>query len=137
MNSRRFGIAFAPTIPRRYPAMARDSTRCRSIGFGSAVSLAESGVWRPLIDIYRTRSGWLLKCDLAGVLPEDVKLTLAGSRLTIRGVRKDCCIEEGCCHYRMEISYSRFERTIELPATVEPAQLSAEFWHGFLLVRID
>jgi HSP20 family molecular chaperone IbpA len=37
----------------------------------------------------------------------------------------------------MEISYSRFERTIELPEPIEPAEVTPDFWRGFLLVRID
>lgn len=103
----------------------------------AAISLTKTGVWQPLVDVYRVPSGWLVKYDLAGVLPEDVSLTLDGARLILRGCRRDCCIEEGCSHYRMEISYSRFERTIELPDSLERAQISTEFWHGLLLVRVE
>ena len=49
--------------------------------------------------------------------PQDMELSLAGSTLTVRGVRRDCCVEEGCRQYRMEIAYSRFERRSNSPAT--------------------
>jgi HSP20 family protein len=117
-------------------AMAHDSTRQLPARFAPAFSLTQANVWQPLADVYRTQDGWLIKFDLAGVLPRDVKLTVDGSRLTLTGTRRDCCIREGCRHYRMEISYSRFERTVELPEEVEPAQVVSEFSHGMLLVRI-
>jgi HSP20 family protein len=94
------------------------------------------GTWQPLVDVYRTRDGWLVKGDLAGVRPDDVTLSVHGPYLTLRGSRHDCTLDEGCCHYRLEISYSQFERTIELPENVERAQITTEFREGMLLVHI-
>lgn len=92
--------------------------------------------WAPPADIYRTRAGWLVKLDLAGVRPEDVQLEARGSRLTVRGTRRDCVTEEGCHYYRMEISYSHFERDLELPCPVEEARIATEYRDGMLLVHI-
>jgi HSP20 family protein len=103
----------------------------------STVSLAQANDWQPLIDVYRTSNGWLIKYELAGVRPEDVSLTVEGRCLTLHGSRRDCSIKEGCCHYRMEISYSHFERTVELPDNLERVRLTSEFWHGMLLVRLE
>jgi HSP20 family protein len=97
---------------------------------------ADVGGWQPLLDIYELRDGWLLKADVAGVRPEDVAVLLDGRQVTIRGLRRDWCVEEGCCHYRMEIAYSRFERTVELPADVQTASVRTELRDGMLLVRI-
>ena len=97
---------------------------------------ANSIGWQPLLDIYELRDGWLLKADLAGVRPNEVTVTLSGRRVTIRGFRRDWSVEEGCSHYRMEIAYSRFERTIELPNDPEPATVQTEFREGMLLIRI-
>ena len=92
--------------------------------------------WRPALDIYELKDGWLLKADVAGVHPEDVAVGVDGRLVTIRGLRRDWCVAEGCCHYRMEISYSRFERTVELPADVSAAAVRTELRDGMLLVRI-
>jgi HSP20 family protein len=97
----------------------------------------QASAWQPSTDIYRTSKGWLIKCDLAGVKPEDVKLTLSGNRLTVRGIRRDACLEEGCRCYQMEIAYSRFERHITLPTDLGRARIEAEHRHGMLLVRIS
>jgi HSP20 family protein len=117
--------------------MAEDSIRWMRTAFATAVAWTQPGCWQPLVDVYRTRDGWLLKYDLAGVAPEDVILTIDGNQVTIAGIRRDCCLEEGCSHFRMEISYNRFERTIELPDHLESARLATEYWRGMLLVRVE
>ena len=93
-------------------------------------------VWRPLVDVYRTKDGWLLKFDLAGVRLEDVTVSVGGNRVSVCGSRRDTVIEEGASYYSMEISYSRFERTIEMPVTLEQARITLEAHNGILLVRM-
>jgi HSP20 family protein len=93
--------------------------------------------WHPSADVYRTRSGWLLKFELAGVHPEDVRLAIAGRRLTVSGIRRDSFCEESACCYRMEISYSHFDRTLELPINLERARIATDYQNGLLLVRIQ
>jgi HSP20 family protein len=92
--------------------------------------------WAPSADIYRTKDGWLVKFDLAGVQIADVMVTLRGRRLIVSGVRRDSFLEEGSTHYSMEISYNRFERSLLMPANLENARLSIEAREGLLLVRM-
>ena len=96
-----------------------------------------TNAWRPSVDIYRKQNGWLLKFDLAGVLPQDVKVRISGSRVTVSGVRRDWVVEQGYSHHSMEISYNRFERTIELPGDVSQAEYSLEAKDGLLLIRVE
>ena len=93
--------------------------------------------WRPAADVYCTRRGWLVKFDLAGVRPHEIDLIARGQRLTVRGVRRDCTLEEGHRHHSLEISYNRFERTLELPCNVEAAQISTDYRDGMLLVYLS
>ena len=72
-------------------------------------------MWHPAVDVYRTANGWILKFDLAGVRLDDIHVHVARRTVTVSGVRRDCLHETGCSHYSMEIRYSGFERTIELP----------------------
>jgi HSP20 family protein len=92
--------------------------------------------WEPSADVYRTQKGWLLKFDLAGVHPEDVTVTVSGRRVTVSGVRRDKIVEEGCSFYTMEISYCRFERSLEMPVNLANAGVSVEARDGLLLVRM-
>jgi HSP20 family protein len=93
--------------------------------------------WQPAVDIYRTKYGWVLKFDLAGVRMEDVHVHVGTRALTVSGVRRDLMLEDaGCRHYSMEISYSRFQRTIELPDDIHTARLAVDYRDGILTVRI-
>jgi HSP20 family protein len=94
-------------------------------------------VWRPAADVYRTRDGWLVKFDLAGVDPSEIRVSLGGGRLTIAGVRRDLLVQEGCSSYSLEISYSRFERSLDLPLDTQSMQLRTEYRDGMLLVWLQ
>ena len=93
--------------------------------------------WQPAVDIYRTTDGWLLKLDLAGVRMEDVHVHVRRRSVTVSGVRRDWMQDSGCRHYSMEISYSRFQRTIELPDDIEAARVAVDYRDGILTVRIS
>lgn len=98
--------------------------------------LREQGEWRPPVDVYETRRGWLLKCDLAGVRPEDVRVRIEGSRVTVEGLRRDLVMEEVSARYSMEISYNRFARTIELPCRLDDPRTELTVRDGFLLIHL-
>jgi HSP20 family protein len=117
--------------------MAHQSIHIRQVLFFPQVGGYRETAVQPAADIYQTRRGWLVKFDLAGVAPEEVELTAKGSRLTVRGRRRDCAQEEGCVCHLMEIEYGVFERTLELPCQLDQAEIDAEFRFGMLLVRIQ
>jgi HSP20 family protein len=111
-------------------------SRARALFFLPAVETRTPGIWQPQVDIYRTRDGWVVKVELAGVRPQDVAITVRGSQLSISGVRHDRIIEDGWHHYAMEIAYNRFERTLELPCDLEHARITVEGRDGMLLLRV-
>jgi HSP20 family protein len=92
--------------------------------------------WEPAADIYEIDAGWLIKFDLSGVRPEDVRVTFHEGRLTVAGVRRDYARTTGARYYRMEIAYNSFQRTIELPGAVDASQISSKFQDGMLLVEM-
>lgn len=99
--------------------------------------------WRPLADVYRTRNGWLIKFELAGVKPEDIQLDVLGGTLTLRGIRRDGVLDAAAksgepppVHHLLEIGYSRFERCLELPCDLKAADITTDLRDGLLLVRI-
>jgi len=116
--------------------MARNLTQLIRSTFMSAAEALQEASWRPSTDIYRTPEGWLIKLELAGVRPEDVRATVAGRHLLVQGKRRDRRLEEGCHCYRLEIAYSRFQRDIELPAELDASHVYTEFRDGMLLIRL-
>jgi HSP20 family protein len=105
--------------------------------FLPAVTAFAGAGWQPAADVYRTRAGWLVKFDLAGVRPEDIRVEIEGRSLRVQGVRRDWAVEESCCYQRLEIAYSEFARQIDFPTSLEEASISTEYQAGMLLVRIQ
>jgi HSP20 family protein len=91
---------------------------------------------QPRADIYRTPRGWVIKFDLAGVRSQDVQVKVEGPLVQVSGIRRDWIVEEGWCHYTLEISYSRFQRVIKLPRHLEGSRVATECREGMLLVHI-
>jgi len=116
--------------------MFRDEVRFPHILFLPAARHSRSGEWRPRADIYRTPEGWFVKFELAGVRPDDIRLTVRGQTLLLEGSRRDVCPRLGCHCYHLEITYSRFERAVDLPGLSECAQITARYQDGMLLVEI-
>lgn len=116
--------------------MAHDFIRVMRVLFLPGLETFQPVGWRPAMDVYRTRHGWIVKFELAGVRPEDISLTVRGRRLTVRGERRDCTRgEEYCCHH-MDIAYGRFERNVDLPDEIDSEQVKIEYRDGMLVVRI-
>jgi HSP20 family protein len=116
--------------------MSQDLIRLMHALFPPAVGTVPYVPWRPAADVYRTADGFFIKFELAGVRAEDIDLEVLGSRMTLRGTRRDCERQEGCRCYLMEISYSQFERTLDLPCNLERADISTSYRDGMLLVHI-
>jgi HSP20 family protein len=93
-------------------------------------------LWDPAADIYTAPDGWLVKVELAGVSAEDIEIEIADSCLTLSGTRRDRVAERGVSYHRMEITYSRFEKTIQFPKTIEGASVETSFDNGLFLVRV-
>jgi len=97
---------------------------------------AQPSIWEPAADLYRTAEGWVIKVELAGVRPGDIRVELQDNQIAISGVRRDWLVAHGWSQYSMEISYSRFERIFKLPGDLSDAVLSTECREGMLLVQL-
>ncbi len=100
-------------------------------------SVNEGAEWRPKADIYKTETGWLVKFDLAGVADNDIDILVSGRKLMVKGCRRDLIAEQGLKVHRMEINYSCFQRTIELPHDIESSKIEHKVVDGMLHINID
>ena len=93
-------------------------------------------VWTPAIDIYETRDDLVVTAELPGVKETDVRLSIVGDTLTLRGQRTpDSQVKEESCH-RIERWTGSFERHIELPIPVQPEKVRATYRDGVLDIRL-
>ncbi|MEX0702214.1 MAG: Hsp20/alpha crystallin family protein [Planctomycetales bacterium] len=114
----------------------RDDPISRSFPVAMTGGELRRSLWPP-VDVYRTPYGCLVKFELAGIDPARIRVELQGRRLSVTGERRDEAITEcGQC-VSMEISYSRFERSVELPVDPRAARIQTEYRQGMLLVRVE
>ena len=104
---------------------------------GSRETRPSGRLWCPAADVYRTNDGWIVKVDLAGIRPEDIEITIDGRVLRISGSRRDGICGEGVSHYQLEITYSRFEKMIQFPRSIEHASLVRDYRDGLLILRLQ
>ena len=93
-------------------------------------------LWCPAADVYRTRDGWIVKVDLAGISADDLQITLHGTTLELRGLRRDSSYAEGIAYQQLEITYSRFEKRIQFPTSIEKATLERDYRDGLLVLKL-
>ena len=110
----------------RYFRMIRDNRHSRPSG----------RLWCPAADVYRTAEGWIVKVDLAGIKPSDVEVTVDGDLLRLSGSRRDGICGEGVSHYQLEITYSRFEKMIQFPRSIEHVTIERDYCDGLLILRL-
>ena len=90
----------------------------------------------PAVDVEETPDAYLFKVDLPGVSSKDVKVTVNGDTLTLRGERKrEEKKLEGTLH-RIERSYGTFERSFTLGMPVRPDQVKASYRDGVLEIQV-
>lgn len=93
-------------------------------------------LWNPAADVYQCTDGWVVKIDLAGICSDELEIELHDSVLRIRGCRRDTSYREGFVYQQMEITYSRFEKTIQFPGPIDGASLKHDYQDGFLIINL-
>lgn len=93
-------------------------------------------LWNPAADVYRSGEGWIVKLDLAGICSDELEIEIRGSLLSVRGCRRDTHCREGFVFHQLEITYSRFEKTIQFPSPIEGATLRRDYRDGFLIINV-
>jgi HSP20 family protein len=93
-------------------------------------------LWYPAADVYGTPDGWIVKIELAGVSAEEIEIDIEGHVLYIAGTRRDRICTSGYSYQQMEITYSRFEKTLEFPKSIDGARIEHNYQDGLLLIYL-
>jgi HSP20 family protein len=92
--------------------------------------------WYPAADVYKTAGGWVVKVELAGVTPDELTVEISGDTLRVSGTRRDETMTGTVSYHQLEITYSRFEKTIRFPCPVEGARVERHYRDGLLILYI-
>jgi HSP20 family protein len=86
----------------------------------------------PRVDMIDFDDHLLLRAELPGIKKDDIELSISDDSVTIavvRDVKKEKKEER---FYRYELAHGAFERTLDLPKTVDPGKAKAELKDGIL-----
>jgi len=92
--------------------------------------------WLPLVDIFEEPDVIRLVAEVPGVRPEDVKISVEGSLLTIKGTKEQVAEEKAEKVHRYERAYGAFERTFTLSASIDSNKIKATYNLGVLTITL-
>jgi HSP20 family protein len=93
--------------------------------------------WVPTTDIFAHEDDLVIRCELAGVEPDDVEISLSRSVLLIWGERDPRPDQLGdVSYYVRERRFGAFRRSITLPERVTTDRLRASLENGLLEVIV-
>lgn len=92
--------------------------------------------WKPKVDVYESDPGTVIEMDLPGVGKEQIRIEVNENVLTVHGERTDARQVPESRYYRKERCLGTFHRAFHLPFTVAPADVTARFRNGVLVILI-
>jgi HSP20 family protein len=95
-----------------------------------------ASVFTPAVDIEETPEEFVVRADLPGVAQKDVKVSLMGDTLTLRGERRHDNATKDGSHLRRERVHGTFERSFILGTAVHNDRIKAQCRDGVLEVRV-
>lgn len=91
----------------------------------------------PRVNVTETNEAYELECEVPGIDPEEVKVTLSGDTLTIQGEKKREDQREGDTWHVTERSYGTFQRSFTFPANVDADSVEASSENGVLHIKVS
>jgi HSP20 family protein len=92
--------------------------------------------WAPSIDLIREKDRFVLRADVPGIKPEEIKIGVEDDMLTISGEHSEKKEEKDKDYVRRERRYGSFSRSMTLPKGVKPDDIEAICTDGVLEVVI-
>ena len=95
------------------------------------------GDWQPEIDIEQKKDMYLVRADIPGVDPKDIKVSIENGNLIVEGRRETEVEENRDNFYRVERSFGSFYRSFNLPdADTNVKKIKAHSHNGVLEVSV-
>ncbi|MCK4234226.1 Hsp20/alpha crystallin family protein [candidate division WOR-3 bacterium] len=103
--------------------------------FSDSLPLSKRGVWMPPCDVYETEGNIIILIEIAGINKKDLRITLEGNYLHIKGFREDPSKIDGRRnYYYMELNFGPFERLVFVPCQIKARKVSVEYKQGLLKI---
>jgi HSP20 family protein len=128
-------VRWNPSAPRDLLGFQEEVNRMLDSFVGRPARNLSEG-FAPPTEIEETPEEFLVKLDLPGISQKDVKVSLMGDTLTVRGERKlENTQKNGNVHHSERL-YGSFERTFRLGAPVRNDGVTASYRDGVLEIHV-
>ena len=122
-----------PSIWREMDRLQQDMNRL----FGdSTVNRMRKAPSFPAVNIWAAEDSVKITAEIPGVNKDDIDINVTGDTLTLSGVRKQGELPEGVRYHRQERRYGEFDRSIQMPYTVDINKVKATFKNGVLTIEL-
>ena len=98
--------------------------------------LGDGNGWTIPVDLFETPEAFTLKTMLPGIPSEKIDIEATATQVTIKGEHKEeTKVTEGT-RVREELRYGKYERTLTLPAEIDPDKVDAVYENGLLTLML-
>lgn len=106
------------------------------VGFPTGISTSKD--WEPSTNIFETDNSIVIEMELAGVIIEDISITLEdGKELIVKGVKKQSWLQEtGIRYYMFERKFGDFFKRIQIDAPIDTEKIKSVMENGVLIIEI-
>jgi len=94
--------------------------------------LSAENLWSVALDVIEEKDQYVLKADLPGIKKEDIKISLEDNILTVEAERKSEAESQDKQIHRIERTYGRYTRSLNLGARVDANKIRANYKDGVL-----
>jgi HSP20 family protein len=90
----------------------------------------------PAVDFTENEKAYEITADLPGMDEKDIEVKVADGVMTIKGEKQEEKEDKKKDYYLHERSFGSFQRSFELPESVDPDKIEARFKKGVLTVTL-
>ncbi len=92
--------------------------------------------WTPAVDVIRDNDNLVVRADVPGIKPDEVKIEIEDDILTVTGAHEERKEEKDKNFLRRERRYGSFRRSMALPAGVDAKKIKAKTHDGVVEVTV-
>lgn len=92
--------------------------------------------WYPSIESFIKKGNFVVHCEIPGIDPKNIDISMVGNTLTIKGERKASEEIKREDYLLNEVCYGSFERTLTLPEGVKADNIRANYGKGILEITM-
>ena len=90
----------------------------------------------PAIDMSEDEKVYKISAELPGIDAKDIDVSVSGDTLVLRGEKRQAKEEKDKNYHFSERAYGSFQRSFQLPSTVDRDKVAADFSKGVLTITL-